>query len=163
MSQTRQPVLTDEQRRIGAAMRELRRGVAMQRFRERVYGESSLDVGQHDALDVIVTAGEVRMGDVAAALRIEPSTATRTVARLEEAGLVERRRSDADARAVVVAPTPAGQAVHAATVASATAAMDELLTRFSNDEQRQLAELLGRLVDAIDEITAVLPSPSVSG
>jgi DNA-binding MarR family transcriptional regulator len=163
MPRTRQPVLTDEQRRIGAAMRELRRGVAMQRFRERVYGESPLDVGQHDALDVIVTAGEVRMGDVAAALRIEPSTATRTVARLEEAGLVERRRSGADARAVVVAPTGDGRAVHAATVATATAAMDELLSRFSTDEQRQLAELLGRLVDAIDEITAVLPPASVSG
>lgn len=141
-------------------MRELRRGVAMQRFRARVYGESSLDVGQHDALDHIVTGGEVRMGDVATALRIDPSTATRTVARLEEAGLVERRRGAADARAVVVAATDAGLAVHAATVASATEAMASLLTRFSTTEQQQLADLLGRLVDAIDELTSddvVLP------
>src|SRR5688500_17190316 len=109
MARPRQPSpLTGEQLRIALAMREIRRGAAMPRLRERLYGTAALDIGQHDALEVVVSLGEARMGDVAAALRVDPSTATRAVAKLEDAGLVERRRADTDARAVVVAPTTSG-------------------------------------------------------
>ena len=144
--------LTDEQLRIAIAMRELRRGAAMQRFRERVYGHSALDMGQHDALEVIIALGEARMGDLAAALRVDPSTATRAVARLEEAGLVERRRADSDARAVVVAPTPAGTALYERAADTARAALAELFGRFAPGEQTALADLLDRLVAGLDDL-----------
>ena len=151
--------------RIARAMRELRRGAAMQRFRERLYGDSALDMGQHDALEVIVSLGEARMGDVAVALRVDPSTATRAVARLEDAGLVERRRADADARAVTVAPTRAGAALHDRIAGTARAALAELFGRFSEREQHQLAGLLDRLVAGLDDLVAGdagLPRMSVS-
>ena len=157
--------LTDEQMRIARAMRELRRGAAMQRFRERLYGDSALDMGQHDALEVIVALGEARMGDVATALRVDPSTATRAVSRLEDAGLVERRRVDTDARAVVVAPTAAGTALHDEIARSARASLAELFGHFSGREQRVLADLLDRLVAGLDELVADdagLPPSSVS-
>jgi DNA-binding MarR family transcriptional regulator len=157
--------LNDQQLRIARAMRELRRGAAMQRFRDRLYGDSALDMGQHDALEVIVALGEARMGDVATALRVDPSTATRAVARLEDAGLVERRRVDSDARAVVVAPTAAGTELHDEIAWTARAALAELFGRFSGREQHQLADLLDRLVTGLDELVAddaVLPRASVS-
>jgi len=157
--------LTEEQLRIARAMRELRRGSAMQRFRERVYGHSALDMGQHDALEVIVALGEARMGDVAAALRVDPSTATRAVSRLEEAGLVERRRVDSDARAVVVAPTRAGTALYERAADTARAALADLFGRFDPDEQAALADLLDRLVTGLDDLVADgagLPRASVS-
>ena len=146
--------LTDEQARIARAMRELRRGSAMQRFRDRLYGDSALDMGQHDALEVVVSLGEARMGDVAVALRVDPSTATRAVAKLEDAGLVERRRIDSDARAVVVAPTPAGAALYEQIADSARAALSELFGRFTPAEQDTLADLLDRLVTGLDELVA---------
>lgn len=146
--------LTDDQLRIIVAMREIRRGSAMQRFRDRLYqgAPAVLDVGQHDALEVIVTLGEARMGDVAAALRVEPSTATRTIDRLETAGLVERRRAPDDARAVVVAPTPAGVDLYETVRQTARAALAELLDRFTTEEQVLLADLLDRLVAGLDDL-----------
>lgn len=163
MSRARQAELTDEQLRIAVAMRELRRGASMQAFRDRMYGAAPvvLDIGQQDALEVIMALGEARMGDVAAALRVDPSTATRAVARLEAAGLVERRRGDRDARAVVVAPTAAGTQAYEAIRRAAREALTELFARFDPSEQRLLAGLLDRLVDGLDDV-AGLPRASVS-
>ena len=166
MSRTRQPAeLTGEQLRIAQAMREIRRGAAMQRFRDRLYGESALEMGQHDALEVIIALGEARMGDVAAALRVDPSTATRAVGRLVGAGLVERRRADGDARAVVVAPTPAGTDLYDRVRRSARAALSEVFGRFTPAEQDALADLLDRLVAGLDDLVADdagLPRPAIS-
>ena len=163
MARRRQVALNDDQLRVALAMRELRRGVAMQRFRDRLYGSApvQLDIGQHDALEVIVQLGEARMGDVAAALRVDPSTATRTVARLEAAGLVERRRSDGDGRSVVVAATPAGVELYEAIADAARAALLELYDRFDDAELATLAALLDRLVTGLDEL-AGLPRAAVS-
>lgn len=163
MARRRQIELTEAQVRIAVAMRELRRGAAMQAFRDRLYGAAPvvLDIGQQDALEVVLALGEARMGDVAAALRVDPSTATRAVARLEAAGLVERRRSDADARAVVVGPTAAGTRLHEAIRGTARAAFVELFDRFTAGEQALLADLLDRLVEGLDDV-AGLPRPLVS-
>ena len=164
MTAERQPAeLTPEQLRIARAMRELRRGVVMQKLRDRLYGTSAevLDVGQHDALEAVVDLAEVRMGDLAAALRVDPSTATRTVARLEAAGLVERRRHDGDARAVVVVPTAAGKERLESFRAAARAALGELFGRFDPAETASLADLLDRLVTGLDDL-AGLPRPAAS-
>jgi DNA-binding MarR family transcriptional regulator len=156
-------MLTDDQRRIAVAMRELRRGSAMAKLRERIYGgeRDSLDIAQHDGLEFVVALGEARMGDLASALRVDPSTATRTVARLEAAGLVERHRADGDARSVVVAPTRAGTALHERRAERARTALTELFSGFDAEEQRRLADLLDRLVAGLDEL-AGLPRVPVS-
>jgi hypothetical protein len=62
--------------RVGAAWRELRRGASMQAFRPMVYGEGdeALDLGQVDALDLLVFHGSARMGELAEALRVDAST-----------------------------------------------------------------------------------------
>ena len=75
--------------RVGAAWRELRRGASMQAFRPMVYGEGdeALDLGQVDVLDLLVFHGSARMGELAEALRVDASTATRAVNRLVDAGL----------------------------------------------------------------------------
>ncbi len=164
MSSKRQRVeLSPTELRIAVAIRELRRGSAMQAFRERIYGRDgqALDLVQHDTLEVVVAHGEIRMGDLAAALRIDPSTATRNVARLEEAGLVRRRRRAEDARTVAVAATAHGNALHARLRSRAHEALDELFARFDPGEQRTLADLLERLVAGLDELVS-LPPPSIS-
>lgn len=155
MARGRQPdELTADELRIATAMREMRRGAAMARLRDRIHGDAGLDLGQQDTLEVVVARGEARMSDVAAALRVDPSTATRAVARLEAAGLVERRRASADARSVVVAPTPAGLALRDRQVRIARGAMRALFNRFSPAEQAMLADLLDRLVAGLDELVA---------
>ena len=79
-------------RRIGLAWRELRRGASMTVLREQFLGtgEDALEPGQMDTLDVLLSRESWRMGDLADALRVDPSTATRAVERLTRINLAER-------------------------------------------------------------------------
>jgi DNA-binding MarR family transcriptional regulator len=142
-------------RRIGRAWRELRRGAAMAVVRQRIYGED-LELGQTDALDVLVLHGPCRMGEVADALRVDASTATRAVARLVDAGLAQRTPAPGDARGVLVAATRKGRAVHDRFSTRARAAMREILSQVGDrEEQQRMAEGLERLVEAVDSYAGV--------
>jgi len=83
--------------------------------------------------------------DLARSLGIEGPTLTRHLDNLEEAGLVERRRSDEDRRAVRVALTPSGEAAYTSLRVAVGAFNDRLLEGISEAEQAQLRELLERL------------------
>jgi len=138
--------------RIGAAWRELRRGASMQAFRPIVYGEGddALDLGQVDALDMLVFHGSVRMGELAEALRVDASTATRAVNRLVDAGLAARERSDDDGRVMVVVLTEHGEEVHRAMMVRRRDALEGILADLSPKERLQLATLLERFIVGLD-------------
>jgi DNA-binding MarR family transcriptional regulator len=63
------------------------------------------------ALSVVVFAGPITLGDLAAAEQVRPPTMTRVVASLEEAGLVTREVDPADRRVVRIQATTAGKKV----------------------------------------------------
>lgn len=138
--------------RVGLAWRELRRGASMQGLRERIYRgqEGVLDLGLADALEVVALAGPCRMRVVADALRVDPSTATRTVDRLVERGYVARVPDPTDARAVMVRVTAEGERLRTRVRDQAHAALAEILAEFSDEEADQLAALMSRLVAAVD-------------
>ena len=142
--------------RIGAAWRELRRGASMQAFRPIVYGEGdeALDLGQVDALDMLVFHGSVRMGDLAEALRVDASTATRAVNRLVDADLASRERSDGDGRVMVVVLTDHGKEVHRAMMVRRRDALEGILADLNPKERQQLATLLERFIDGLDSYVA---------
>ena len=142
--------------RIGAAWRELRRGASMQAFRPIVYGEGdeALDLGQVDALDMLVFHGSVRMGDLAEALRVDASTATRAVNRLVDADLASRERSDGDGRVMVVVLTEHGKEVHRAMMVRRRDALEGILADFNPKERQQLATLLERFIAGLDSYVA---------
>jgi DNA-binding MarR family transcriptional regulator len=142
--------------RIGAAWRELRRGASMQAFRPIVYGEGdeALDLGQVDALDMLVFHGSVRMGDLAEALRVDASTATRAVNRLVDADLASRERSDGDGRVMVVVLTDHGKEVHRAMMVRRREALEGILADLNPKERQQLATLLERFIDGLDSYVA---------
>jgi DNA-binding MarR family transcriptional regulator len=137
---------------VGTAWRELRRGASMHALRERIYqgDHGMVDLGLADALEVIDTLGACRMRDLAEALRIDPSTATRTVDRLVERGLVERVPDPDDARAVLVAPTAKGKKLRERVRTQARQAMGEILSDFTPAEAEQLAALMHKLVASVD-------------
>lgn len=117
-------------------------------------GPDAVDLGQVDTLDLLAQEPCWRMRDLAAALRVDASTATRAVDRLVDAGLADRRRDADDARAVVVALTPAGRRRHEAVVERRRSAMDRILTGFDEGERAVLAELLERLIEGVDRFVA---------
>ncbi len=68
---------------------------------------------QYLVLNVLWERGQDTIGSIAERLALESSTVTPLVKRLEQAGLVERRRNPADERQVVVTLTSAGTEMQA--------------------------------------------------
>jgi DNA-binding MarR family transcriptional regulator len=140
-------------RRIGRAWIELRRGASASALRAYLFGtEKQLEQGQMDALDLLTRRNERPMKELAARLRVEPSTATRAVQRLENDGLVERFPSPDDGRVVLVRITDEGRRRHDAVAARRSIAMMHILGEFDPGERAQLADLMDRLIASIDDV-----------
>ncbi len=137
--------------RIRAAWRDLRRAGSTGPVRAFLYEpDPPLDVAQADALDLIVSHAPVRMSDVASLLRVDPSTATRTVSRLQQLALVDRTADPVDARVVLVVPSEGGRRLHARVRARANDLLSDMLDTFDAEDRERLASLMERLVAAVD-------------
>ena len=100
------------------------------------------------ALSVVVFAGPVTLGALAAAEQVRPPTMTRLVQALEAEGLVTRHPDPADGRVVRVAATARGRRLLAAGRARRVAALARRLAALPPAERRalaQAAELVERL------------------
>ena len=137
--------------RIRVAWRDLRRTGSTGPVRALLYDpDPPLDVAQADALDLIVAHAPVRMSDVASLLRVDPSTATRTVARLQQLALVDRTTDPLDARVVLVVPSEGGRRLHARVRTRANHLLSDMLDTFGAEDRERLASLMERLVAAVD-------------
>ena len=94
------------------------------------------------------------MSDLAEALRVDPSTATRAIQRLEKAGLAERKPSTADGRVVEVAITDAGRVRHQIVAERRAELMTFIMRQYGRAELPVFAEMLERFVVAADEFVA---------
>ena len=149
--------------RIGQAWIEIRRGASMGTLQKHLFGcgEDALEQGQMDTLDLLAQQQNWRMSDLAEALRVDPSTATRAVQRLVNVGLADRRPDDDDGRVVMVRITSAGRARHADVAARRSEVMRHLLNAFTPHERPVLADLLDRFVASIDDfVKERAPTPS---
>lgn len=155
----RQPEMLDLAVRIGAAWVQIRRGAATSRLRDWLLGsgDDALEQGQMDTLDLLARQPSWRMSDLAEALRIDPSTATRAVQRLVGDGLAKRCPHDDDGRVVMVEITPAGLDRHTDVNARRGELMAHMLGAFSTDERPLLAEMFDRFAAAVDEFVDRLP------
>lgn len=79
------------------------------RMRQEAGGE--LSPSQSAALTTIDCHGPLTPSELAVRERIQRPTATRVIARLEEAGLIARTADPADRRSSLVSSTPAGSAL----------------------------------------------------
>ena len=140
--------------RVGIAWRELRRGAAMQALRPLLFGDGpdALDLGQVDALDLLAERDGCRMSELADALRVDASTATRAVDRLVADGLAARGVASDDRRAVVVSLTAEGVERHRQLYERRRGVVERIVDDFDADELSQLADLLERLVAAVDRV-----------
>jgi DNA-binding MarR family transcriptional regulator len=144
------PIDVEHAVRIGRAWIELRRGAWTQHLRDYVFGDDDpIEPGQMDALDLLARRPRT-MKHLAERLRIDPSSATRAVQRLVADGLAERYPSDDDRRIVMVRISDRGRQRHAAVDARRAHAMAQILSEFTVEERSDLAGLLGRFVQALD-------------
>ncbi len=116
-----------------------------------------LEQGQLDALEILAgDPGGWRMSEFADALRVDASTATRAVDRLQRLGLAERNTDDRDRRVVLASATAAGRRTINRVTRLRALGMERLLDRFDDDEREQFAELLERFVASIDDLVVEL-------
>lgn len=146
--------------RIGLAWRELRRGAATSGLRDFLYGreEESIEQGQMDTLDILAQRPTWKMSELADALHVEPSTATRAVERLVKAGMAERQASADDGRVVRVAITAAGRCVYDTVVERRTELLTFILKSYRRSELPIFADMLERMVAAVDTFVMAQPA-----
>ena len=140
-------------RRVGRSWREIRRGATASDARDVIYGVggSTIEPGQMDALDLLVSVDSCRMGDIADHLRIDPSTATRSVQRLIKDNLAERVEHEGDARVVHIAATERGRRIHSEVSERRRGVILAVLKQFDCEERDQMVEMLEKFVVAVDE------------
>ena len=138
---------------IGRSWVQIRRGAAMGALRDYLLGtgDEALEQGQMDSLDLLARQPSWRMSDLAEALRIDPSTATRAVQRLVISGLAVRTPNDGDGRVVMVEITDAGRSRHADVNTRRGLLMTHMLGAFTPEERPVLADMLERFVAAVDK------------
>ena len=110
-----------------------------------LYAKFGLAEGEFDVLAALRRAGapyERAPGEIALHTMVTTGAVTKRVDRLEQAGLVHRRRSDADGRGRVVRLTPAGRRLIDKAFAAHMANERRLLGSLSVAEAGQLEALL---------------------
>lgn len=101
------------------------------------------------ALSVVVFAGPITLGDLAAAEQVKPPTMTRLVRALEEEGLVRREADASDGRIVRLRATRKGEHLLAAGRARRVRKLSEPFAALTDTEQSTLgeaAEILSRVI-----------------
>ncbi len=93
--------------------------------------------------------GEVGVVEVAAALGVTHSTASRLVSRARAAGMVERRTSPTDPRRVALTTTPAGRRLVAASREFRTGRLAALLAGWPDADVAALADLMTRFAGVV--------------
>ena len=117
----------------------LRVAIARLSRRLRRHELAGLTPTQLAALSTVERSGPLRLGDLAAAEGIAPSTLTRLVAVLEELGYVQRCADPKDARASTLAITPKGHETLERLRAEGTALLTQSLMLLTADQRAALA------------------------
>lgn len=129
--------------RIGQELVRLLRIVA----KVRHHGDSA--VGH--VLAELLERGPLRVSAIAQALGTDPSTVSRQVTALVEAGLVERRADPDDGRSHLLAATESGAQRCVVERHRRVEVIATILARWPEESRHRLAELLGRFADDIQE------------
>jgi DNA-binding MarR family transcriptional regulator len=134
----------------------LRVAIARLSRRLRKHELAGLTPTQLAALSTVERAGPLRLGDLAAAERVAPSTLTRLVSALEEHGYVKRSAVLGDARAWELVVTARGREVLERIREESTTMLAENLLMLSPDQLAALAAALPALEQLADTAP---PSP----
>ena len=107
--------------------------------------------GQARALTMISMQEGITQKDLAFLLGVRPQSAGEMLARLEEHGLIERRKSEADARAIELYLTDDGRARASEIAERRKLAAADLFATLTDEEKDQLAAILDKLGAELDK------------
>ncbi|HLH15511.1 MAG TPA: MarR family winged helix-turn-helix transcriptional regulator, partial [Solirubrobacteraceae bacterium] len=109
-------------------------------------------LAQYRVLVELASRGPLRAADLAAALAVERSTATRMCERLVRKRLIDRRRSSVDRRAVRVSLSPAGRELVAEVTRRRRAEIATIVERMPGRGRQQVLVALRAFAHAAGEV-----------
>lgn len=133
---------------VEQALTTLLRGPRIRRLHQLLIAQAgvSLDRPAYIALSSLADQGPLRMSDLADACAVDASTMSRQADRLLASALIERDVQAADGRAVVMRLSSKGKRLIRLLKSVRRQALQDLLSRWNEQEQQQFAELLTRFV-----------------
>jgi DNA-binding MarR family transcriptional regulator len=105
---------------------------------------------QRFVLRVVERTPGISSGELAGYLHLHPSTLTGVLQRLDDGGLLERKRDPLDARRVLLQITPAGKRVLGKRRSSVEAVVRLAMTRERKSDVATAAEVLKRITSALE-------------
>jgi DNA-binding MarR family transcriptional regulator len=140
--------VTDDVARISRAIGDLMRVAGSDRVHAARQRATGVELSQTELrfLGVVAEHGSMAVTELGAVLHLSQPTASRTLRRLEEEGLVDRSGDSTDARVARFEITPAGRAVRDRFEAHMALQMEAALASMSPERRRDLADLLEELV-----------------
>lgn len=114
-------------------------------LRERLRTEFDTTLARFDVLAQLARPPEPTMGELSQRLMVTKGSITDVIGRLEDAGLVERRRDPDDARVQRVHLTPRGRRLAGEMIPAHNEWLAQLLREFGRSDLKRLDRLLGRL------------------
>ena len=115
-----------------------------------VYGKYGLTSEQFGLLAAIKSRGPLRPSDLAKLLERTPNSMSMLIDRMVKAGLVRRTRDRKDRRVVTVSMTEKGRTAVEPAIPVGWELIHELLSSLSDDEQRDLADMLEKVKCDLD-------------
>lgn len=123
---------------------------ALERLSRRMERDLGVTGPQRLVLRCVGKYPGVTAGQLAGLLHLDPGTMSAILRRLEEKGLVRRRKDPVDKRRLCLGLTEKGRTLDAPTVGTLESAVDALLASSSSEEKAAGAALLERLVKNLE-------------
>ena len=119
-------------------------------------GDVTLERSAYGIMCKLADEGPQRLGALAAAFGLDPSTITRQVQDLERVGLAFRQKDPTDGRAFLVDLTSGGRGVLERTREHRRSRLGKALADWADDDLSDMARLLRRLNMSMDRLEAHL-------
>ena len=116
-------------------------------------GEMTLERSAYGILCQLADEGPQRLGALAAAFGLDPSTITRQVKSLEDAGLAARTTDTTDRRASILDLTGEGREILDATRSHRRSRLYAAMSDWTADERAQFGQMLERFNAAVDRLS----------
>ncbi|WP_052336258.1 MarR family winged helix-turn-helix transcriptional regulator [Nocardioides alkalitolerans] len=119
---------------------------------ETAHGDHELDRSTYGILCLLDDAGPQRLGAIAAAYRLDPSTVTRQAQAAVRLGLAEKSTDPADRRASLLALTEEGQDAVRRARAHRRMRLDEIMAAWTPEERNEFGRALTRFNDTLTRL-----------
>lgn len=123
-------------------------------------GDVDLERSSYGILCLLADDGPQRLGAIATAFRLDPSTVTRQVQTVVNLGLAEKATDPTDRRATVLSLTDEGLETVTTARTWRRQMLDQIIAGWTDEERQQFVDALARFNTSVDEFEEKLDRES---